>query len=80
MGSPSPGQPGGWGEYLADSGHTGHHLLSVAVILYRSLAEEEVDLVVVPSEALHTLRDEGRAHKVRFYGEGREGSVAALPT
>ena len=50
--------------YLADAGHSGHSELCVTVQLQRSLAEEEVDLVVVPVFAAAALPDKGWAHKV----------------
>lgn len=70
--------------YLADAGYASHHLLCVTVVLHSSLAEEEVDLVIVSREAPHALRDVGRADKMRFYGKrngisiGGEGGLGAL--
>lgn len=53
-------------QYLADAGHPGHRQLGVTVQLQRSLAEEEVDLIVVPVIAAAAFLHQGRAHKVRL--------------
>lgn len=66
--------------YLADAGHTGHHLLRVAVILHGPLAKEEVDLVVIAREAPQAFRDIGRADKMRFCGKGRRLREALVVT
>lgn len=71
--------------YLTDASHASHHLLGVAIVLHGPLAEEEVDLVIVPREAPHTLRDIGRAYEVGFWGKARRvsgrvpGPFKALP-
>lgn len=52
--------------YLADSGHPGHSELGVTVQLQGLLAEEEVDLVVIPLLAADALPHQGWTHKVRL--------------
>lgn len=53
-------------QYLADAGHPGHRQLGVTVQLQRSLAEEEVDLIVVSVIAAAAFLHQGRAHEVRL--------------
>lgn len=50
--------------YLANSGHAGDQNFTVRVVLQRSLAEEEVDLVVIPLGAVHALWHLGHGDEV----------------
>lgn len=49
--------------YLADAGHPGHGQLRLTLQLQGSLAEEEVDLIVVSVFAAAAFPHQGRTHK-----------------